>query len=281
VSKNYLLEMDEDKYFADPCDKPSLSQSVAHTLLSRSPYHAWLEHPKLGGQQRTATKAMDEGTILHSMLLGTDCKIEIIEHDDYRTDAAKLARDTAILNGYIPVKEKDHERLQSCVTAVKKQLLDYDISLIGQKEGVLLWIERDYKDRAVYCKARVDCFDGQMIIDLKSTGDAHPDAIKRRIVDGGYHTQAATYIDAIARQHPDLAGKLSSRDIFFETEPPYLVTVVELADSFLTLGRQKWTAAINLWSQCLHENHWPAYGQVCLEAPAWAIAREMDGDIIV
>lgn len=278
---NYLLEMDPSLYFADPQPVPSLSQSVANTLLTRSPYHAWLEHPKLGGKQRQATKAMDEGTILHSMLLGTHTNVEIIEHDDYRTNAAKLARDTAIMEGRIPVKEKDYERLQTCVTAVKKQLLEHDISLIGQKEGVLLWIERDNKNRAVYCKARVDCFDGNLIVDLKSTGDAHPDAITRRIVDGGYHTQATTYIDAIAKTHPDLAGKLKFRDIFFEVEPPYLVTVVELGESFLTLGRQKWTAAINLWSQCLHDNHWPAYGEVTLEAPAWAIARDMDGDITI
>lgn len=275
---NQLLRMSASSYYADPCDQPSLSQSTAHTLLSRSPYHAWLEHPKLGGQAREATTAMDEGTVLHSMLLGTESGIEIIYHDDYRTNAAKLARDTAALAGKIPVKAKDHERLEECASAVITQLSKLGITLTGEAEGVVLWIERDNQDRPIHCKARVDLFDGCMITDLKSTNDAHPDKCLRLIIDGGYDIQAATYIDAVAKQLPDMAGRIKFRNIFFETEPPYLVSVVTQGETLLTLGRNKWSRAVNLWSECLHTNNWPAYGQVQVDAPAWALAKEMEAE---
>jgi len=219
---------------------------------------------------------MERGTILHSMLLGTPCKIEWIDHDDYRTNAAKIARDTARLNEKIPLKRSEQADYIACVNAVKTQLVDLDVSLTGQAEGVALWIERDNQDRVVYCKLRADLFDGLVITDLKSTTDAHPDACLRRIIDGGYDIQAAVYLDAIGRLMPDMAGRLQFRNVFFEVEPPYLVNVVTQGESLLTIGRQKWTRAINLWSKCLHSNRWPAYGASRLDAPAWAIAKEME-----
>jgi hypothetical protein len=58
-----------EEYHKD-LDGPTLSQSTAHTLIARSPYHAWLYHPRLGGKQREATKEMDLGAIVHELLLG-------------------------------------------------------------------------------------------------------------------------------------------------------------------------------------------------------------------
>ena len=37
----------EAEYHADPAPEPSLSRSLAHTLLTRSPRHAWQAHPRL------------------------------------------------------------------------------------------------------------------------------------------------------------------------------------------------------------------------------------------
>lgn len=271
-----LKVMPASEYYGDPCEKPSLSQSTAHTLLSRSPYHAWLEHPKLGGAKRESSKAMDDGTILHSMLLGTTCDIEWLDFPDYRTKAAQNARDEAIFNGMIPKLMKEHHRLDATTHAVIKQLLDLDISLTGESEGVILWTERDNQNREIHCKARLDLFDGVTITDLKSTNDAHPDKCLRRIIDAGYDMQAAVYVDAVTKQLPELAGRVKFRNIFFETEPPYLVTVVTQGETLLTLGRNKWSRAVNLWSHCLHENSWPAYGEVRLDAPAWALQKEME-----
>lgn len=84
-----ILNVSEAAYHADPCPSPSLSQSIAHTLITQSPRHARLEHPRLGGQQRASTKAMDEGAILHKLLLGAGADFEMVVADDWRTKAAK------------------------------------------------------------------------------------------------------------------------------------------------------------------------------------------------
>jgi len=274
---NYLLTMPPSQYYSDECSaQPSLSQSIAHTLLSRSPYHAWLAHPKLGNGKEQATKAMEDGTILHSMLLGTTANVEWLDFDNYRTKAAQEARDLARHNSLIPLLKKERMGFERIIRRVNDQLFDCGITLTGQAEGVVQWIERDNQNRAVYCKAMVDSFDGANIYDLKFVADAHPKACLSAIINNGYDIQAAVYLDAISKQHPALAGRLSFRNIFCEKEAPHLVTVVEQSGELLTLGRTKWARAINLWSECLHNNRWPAYGQVRLSPPAWAISQEME-----
>ena len=39
-------------------DAPSLSSSVARTLIQQSPIHAWFKHPKLGNAPRESTASM-------------------------------------------------------------------------------------------------------------------------------------------------------------------------------------------------------------------------------
>jgi len=44
-------------------------------------------HPKLGNIPRKPTDATDEGTLLHALLFGKGMeKIEVIDHDEYRTN---------------------------------------------------------------------------------------------------------------------------------------------------------------------------------------------------
>ena len=267
--------MDESKYYGDPCSSPSLSYSIARTLLKQSPYHAWLEHPRLGGEGRKVTKAMDLGKILHAMLLGTETNICWLDFPDYRTKAAQNARDEAEFNGKIPMLDKETAKLTSILEATKRQLADFGVSLDGQVEGTVLWCEQDNKDRTIYCRSRLDLFDGRTITDIKFVNDANPQSLLRKIIDMGYDIQAAAYCQAVARQCPELKGKVKFRNLFCETEPPYLVTVVNQDESLIELGRTKWSMAINLWSECLHSNKWPAYGEVTLSAPAWAMSEEI------
>ena len=65
-----IYEIPATEYHADPCPEPSLSASVARTLIDRSPLHAWMQHPKLGGQQEEKPAArMSLGSAAHSVIL--------------------------------------------------------------------------------------------------------------------------------------------------------------------------------------------------------------------
>src|SRR5688572_24266058 len=65
-----LLDITPADYHLDPCVTPSLSSSIAHTLVTKSPLHAWTEHPRFGALRSESSKAQDEGSIIHKLLLG-------------------------------------------------------------------------------------------------------------------------------------------------------------------------------------------------------------------
>lgn len=273
-----LLDMEPAEYHADPCAQPSLSVSIATKLIHQSPYHAWLAHPKLGAAKTEATKSMDDGTILHAMLLEQPVNVEWLDFDNYRTKAAQNARDEAEFNGSIPKLKKEQRRFEQVIERVQDQLHCLNIGLSGQREGVVQWVERDNEDRAVYCRAKLDVFDSDypMITDLKFVSDAHPRSATRKIIDYGYDIQAHAYRQAIGRQIPELAGRVGFRFIFVEVDPPNLISVITPNESLITLGAWKWSRAVNLWSQCLHSDRWPAYGESTVSAPAWAVAQEQE-----
>jgi hypothetical protein len=119
-----ILNVSEAAYHADPCGSPSLSQSIAHTLITQSPRHAWLEHPRLGGQQRVSSKVMDEGSILHKLLLGAGAQFEMVVADDWRTKAAKEARDVIIAGGRIAILAHNFEKLMKAAERIYKNAAD-------------------------------------------------------------------------------------------------------------------------------------------------------------
>src|SRR5262245_46871486 len=107
-----VLDLSHDAYIGDPCETPSLSTSIAHTLLTRSPLHAWTEHPRLGNKRPAPTVEMDDGTIIHGLLLESGPQLDVIKADNYRTKAAQELRDAARDAGRVPVLEhKLHEMI--------------------------------------------------------------------------------------------------------------------------------------------------------------------------
>jgi hypothetical protein len=107
-----------------PCPAPSLTQSVAKILLEKSPLHAWHAHPRLNPdyQHDDATK-FDIGNIAHKMLLGRGKEIVVLEDfDDWRTKAAKEAREEAAAAGKLAVLGKHAARADRMVNAAREQL---------------------------------------------------------------------------------------------------------------------------------------------------------------
>jgi hypothetical protein len=80
-----------------PTETPRLSPSVASILLRRSPLHAWHYHRLLGGVRREPTASMENGTLLHHLVLvgGDSDKLAIIDAENFRTKAAQELRDAA------------------------------------------------------------------------------------------------------------------------------------------------------------------------------------------
>ncbi len=282
-----LIEMPAEEYYADPCEAPSLTQSTAHTLLTKSPLHAWMGHPKLGGFSREATEDMDRGTILHDLLLcdGPTGRVELLFHDDYRTKDARADRDRAKAAGRMPVLAADMDNYVATANGIREQIERMGISLVGQPEGVVTWIETADDGTDVLCRLRMDLWqpeslEGPTILDLKTTTCAHPNDCVKSMLKYGGDIQRAAYTSAIEHTFPELAGRVRFMNLFAEISRPYLVTPILHSGTMKSLGQMKWRRAINLWAECLkrgkEQEHWPGYVTKPIEVspPQWAMQSE-------
>jgi hypothetical protein len=281
-----LLEIPAAEYHADPCPRPSFSHSVAKALLSQSPYHAWLRHPKLGGVAEAPTREMDRGTILHAMVLGTKVPVVVIDADNYRTKAAQEKRDSAHAAGLVPVLSREYDGLVGLADATTAALREQGVELSGISERAILW-EEETAAGPVLCRGMIDHLiltaDSGAILDLKFGESADPKKLGRKCIDLGYDVQFAAYTSALQKLRPDLAGRGRWLWLFVEELPEgspkrVIVTVAQPGGMLREHGQARWRRACETWGRCLAENDWPGYARevVRLEAPEWAMKEVLE-----
>jgi hypothetical protein len=278
------LSVSPAAYYADPCTGPSLNASTAKTLITRSPLHAWQEHPRLGGAPREATAAQEHGSLIHRLVLGAGDDIEVIDAPDWRTKAAKEQRDDARTAGRIPVLVADHAEAEVAARAIADALAAFGIDLsggeAGESEVMLSWHERSARG-SVLCRGMLDRLvlgRSGIIYDLKTTPNAHPQACARRVADLGYDIQAAAYTSAVEKLRPDLVGRVEFVFVFAETEPPYCVTPMKPGGMMREFGLTRWQRAVEVWAACLADGRWPGYVESItqLELPPWVMAADAE-----
>jgi hypothetical protein len=285
MSEARILDITDAEYFADPLPTPSLSSSLAHTLVTKSPYHAWLEHPKLGGIGRPPTKAKDNGSLVHSLLLGTGKEIAVIDAEDFRTKAAREDRDAAREAGRVPVLRKDADDAGRIVDDIRKGFDEIGIRFTGASEVKVTWTE-DTTAGPVVCRGMMDHVirDRGVIYDVKTCRSAHPKACTSHVIEYGYDIQRAAYTSAFRKLEPGLAGREDFIFLFVEELPEdsprrVVITPARLDGSLRQLGGLKWERACELWVRCVRDSSWPAYTDgpqpIFLEAPGWAIPQEL------
>ena len=265
-----------EQYHADPAPLPSLSNSLIKTLLNKTPRHAWMDHPRLNPQfqRREDESKFDLGTAAHAMLLEGVNKAKRIDAEDWRTKAAKEARDMARADGLLPMLPDQY----AAAMAMHEAARDYidstalrGILQAGKPEQTLIW-----RERHAWCRARLDWLseDREIILDYKTTAvDGPGDFMRRNIIAHGYDTQAVFYprgMQALGHRRP--------RFLFLvqETAAPFLCYLVEPAESMVELATGKVTRALALWGECVGSNRWPGYSTNVhqAEAPVWALKEE-------
>lgn len=261
ITKPGAYLMPVNSYFADPAPVPSLTQSIAKILLDHSPKHAWLAHPRLNPvfEADDPTK-YDTGNIGHSLLIGRGKELQIVQADDWRTKLAKEAREEAAKNGKLGVLEKDYEIGLQMAAAARHQLdergFDSAFTEEGYGELVLAW-----QEGPIWLRTMIDWLEPQMFSwDYKSTkASAAPHAVATRLQDGGWEIQAAMHERGLDALDPENAGRRKFRFVLQESEPPYALTVAELDEHCLTLGRRRLAVAIEIWKRATEKNLWPMY----------------------
>lgn len=279
-----------ERYHADPCKSPSLSSSIANTLLSRSPLHAWFAHPRLNKKYvgENGNGRLDLGSAAHAVCLENDMSHVVkIDADSFRTNAAKEARDAAYAENKIPLIAENYEKLAAMQTAfliAAKQC--EELGKIqnglpyfpegGKAEQTIAWLEKDGKKK-FWMRARPDWLsnDHRLIVDYKTVDSAEPEAfIRGPLVSHGYDVQAAFYLRGL--QAVDLAA-MDCKYIWIlqEIEPPYAVSFVGYGEQMAEIAEQKVNRAIEIWKRCLTAKQWNAYSNKVAWAnlPSYAVTR--------
>lgn len=267
----HLLPLTAAQYHADPALKPSLSNSIAQILIDQSPAHAWLAHPRLNpNYQPENNSKFDLGSAAHVMLLERrdDCIVRV-QADDWRTKAAREARDTAQANGQYAVLERVYSDIEAMVRAARDFIDDTELKGIfetGEAEQTILWQQGN-----VHCRIRPDLLsaDRRIILDYKTTPSANPEAFILQIGRMGYDLQAEFYTDGVT----DLTDE-EPQFVFLcqEPKPPYSCSLVALSGAYREVGKAKVKQAVKLWSECMTTNAWYAYSNRI----AWADPKPWD-----
>lgn len=280
-----ILEIPAADYHADQvADGPTLSKSIAHTLLTSSPRHAWTAHPRLNPDfSRGAEWKFELGTAAHALYFEGDAGVQVCDYKDWKSGAAREDRDLARAHGKIPMLPGQWADCEAMVKAMRAQLdlVDAAPSLFtdGKAEQTITWTEGD-----VACRARLDWLRHDLTAcdDLKTTSaSAQPDNWARRTLFSiGADLQAAWYlrgIKAVTGAEPPF------RFVVAETYPPFALSVVTLGADVLTLADAKVDRALTIWRRCLETDTWPAYPTAVhrAELPAWEEARFLEREEVI
>jgi len=287
-------DMSAEDYFADPAPEPSFTQSLAKILIEQSPLHARQAHPRLaepieGDDDEEAEKydkAKAIGNAAHALMMDRGKVLAVGEFKNWKTKDAKEFKAAALAGGKEPIIRKHFEIAGRMVDAAIEQLTrihgcqnafthgDAEVVIANCEDGIWLrsmvdWITPDLRE----------------VWDLKTSGmSASPYATGKLMASAGWHLQAAMHERILDALDPAGAGRRRFFYVCQENEAPFALTVNEIGEAALTIGRKMIDYAIKMWAHCLTKDTWPAYPPRIIrpELPAWAenswLARELAED---
>lgn len=277
-----------DEYHADPCHVPSLNQTTAKVLLDKSPLHARHQHPRLSPDwEPREHKKFAIGNVAHRLLIDRGKSFKVFDAPDWKgTGLGKggmtqlhADRDDAIAAGIVPILAHQYDTASAMTQAARIQLSGNpsysDAFERGQGEVVIV-AERD----GIWFRSMIDWMvDPTMIYDYKTTdASAAPNDVMWRMTDTEWPVQAAMQEFILDILHPETAGRRRHRFVIQEAYEPYALTVCELPEAVMHIGRSKLARAIDIWTRCITEDRWPGYGTDVIypEYPPHVAARWME-----
>lgn len=243
---------------------PELSHSGAKLLLRSPARYRWEQD-----NPTPPTPAMELGTVVHSLILGTGQGYRVIDGGNGKTARADAAR----AEGLIPITAEQEAQAKGMAASIHDH--PEASALLDKATGREVSAYATDPETGIVMRCRFDALGPTYGLDVKTTTDsADPTGewFARTIVKYGYHSQAAWYLDLAALAGEPLAAFLF---LFVEKDPPYLVSVCELSPDFLEAGRARNRRALNLYARCVEADDWPAYpGLHTIQAPAWVLRQE-------
>jgi hypothetical protein len=249
-----------DRYHsADITPTPALSSSMAKELTKSCPAKMWFNSSLNPQRIREDKPAFDLGTAIHAAVLEPHTyadKVAVVQADDWRTKAAREARDAARAEGKVPLLAHQDAEVQSIAAAIRShKVASKGLSGPGEAELSGFWQDGV---TGIWMKIRPDYlwYSGTFCLDLKSAATANPDEFARSAYKFGYHQQDAFYRDGI-QAITGAAPKFWF--IAAEKDEQALVTVCSWHDDAVEAGRILNRRAVETFARCLSTGEWPGY----------------------
>lgn len=277
-TKPILFEQNERDYHA----AQALSAGGAWLLANECPALYWHQAPfNPKAEPIAATKEMDLGTAVH--LAGLEPKrlatrTRLVDAGDWKTKAAREARDEARDSGLVPLLPKD-----MAVVATLRDALFRNRHAAELLDGAQTEVSYFWTAGGVPLKARADIISKERreIGDLKISASASPRFFERQAFSLGHFLRVPWYVDGWLAA----SGKAAVYwFIVVARDPPHLVTVCRLDERAIAWGRQMIRRSLVLFKHCTAVGRWPGYAEerVTLGLPTYAeyqlADREQAGD---
>lgn len=254
-------QVTSEDYHSDP----ALGSTSLKTLATRTPAHwKWeSEHP-------VHKDAYDIGTLAHSLILeGDESKHRVIDVDDKRGNKWTIPANDAREEGLIPLTPKEWASIVGMRDSVMAHPDARRLFTGHRAEESVFW-----EEDGLALKCRPDAWQPNTLADLKTGRSADPNEFGKTAAEYGYHQSAAHYIDGVK--------KLTGEDLPFpfvlvEKAEPYYVSVVQLDESSIDIGRQLNHRAKRIYQECTESDNWPGYPSVePVSIPMWAFYKAED-----
>ncbi|QND53444.1 hypothetical protein HB779_17285 [Phyllobacterium sp. 628] len=238
---------------------PGISKSGLWTIQTKTPAH--YKFPPIV-EETTQTKAVkDFGTGAHLAILEPELfeKLVVRGPDDRRGNKWTDLAEGCKLSGKLLLVSKAYDEILALRDSVHA-----DPFINGIITGGKAMVEPSgYAIDPVtgcLCRVRPDLYreDLGIILDVKTTESAHPDAFARSVINYGYHAQEAFYSDIWASLNKPVNGWVF---LTFEKKSPYAAAAYELPPSIVEEGRATMRQALDRYAECTKTNRWPAYGE--------------------
>ncbi len=232
---------------------PGISKSGLWKIATQSP-----SHYKFGEQEES--NAFDFGEACHlAILQPTLFEGTVIRGpDDRRGNKWKDASEAAALDKKLLLTAGDYDKTLAIRDAVHADTWINSI-ITGGKPMIEASGYNLHDETGHLCRVRPDLYrkDLGIIVDVKSTASAHPDAFARSVVNYGYHAQEAFYSDIWASLDMPVNGFVF---LAWEKKAPFAYAVYELPPSIVEDGREIMRQALATYGECVKSGNWPGYG---------------------
>jgi hypothetical protein len=288
VTEPGIYDIPAADYHRDPVPGGSMSSTGARRILPPGSPEKFAWEAEHGRPER---RVFDLGHAAHREVLGDGEIVVVVEAEDYKTKAARDARDAAYAAGKAPILRREYtDTVLPMAAAIRAHPIAGRLFAPGRgrAELSLFWWDGTGPGR-VMRRSRPDWLPdpapGRRLIvpEYKTCASAAPDDLAAAIGRYGYYQQAAWNLDAVETLL-DTDQQPAFVFVFQEKDPPYAVSVVQLAHTALQLGRERNSRALALYRRCRREDRWPGYSDdkvIDLALPGWLenrLSLEVDDD---